>query len=579
MADSKKISFGFSKISKKPTLVAPKKEENEIQFIDCLEGNSIKLVNGEEKAKEALVIPLKNGNILRDNMIEALKARKEENSTKNGVMKEKEKHSEVDSKVNAEESDKTPLTLDELAAKEILEDLKKSEQSEDVKDIREIPASNASTIGEKESTIEDYENVPINEFGLAMLRGMGWAPDKGIGKNGQVIQPVNPIVRPKGMGLGADKVMPTTIRSKTGEELVMKKSALLKIISGPHKNLYGKVEGFDELPGRIMVRLALQNIVISISENLVQLVTSEEYNKNSKILNLNDYNKYYEEKDLKTEKENVKNSIKSEPSDGKPQNLKNQQSDSDNELENSSRKQYKGKATEVNKREKAYSSSPERNSKYNKYSTQLQEGKRKTCIKKERKASSDSVDEEEYEEKKEIKRSGYRYEPSIKFRKERRHSPSPEDRHRRYKSKKEKRSSSSSSEYEHKSTKLKKHKSRNYSSSSDNEKEKSKEKNKYKSQEKSHTLYSKKKSKHKSRRDRSSSSDYEAEKKSKDRKYESKKHLSTQRHSRKDKNHTSDFESDLEEQKRRKQKSYSRQRSTSRSPSRKKKKKHHKSRS
>jgi hypothetical protein len=27
-----------------------------------------------------------------------------------------------------------------------------------------------------QSTLEDYENVPVEGFGMAMLRGMGWNP-------------------------------------------------------------------------------------------------------------------------------------------------------------------------------------------------------------------------------------------------------------------------------------------------------------------------------------------------------------------------------------------------------------------
>lgn len=40
-------------------------------------------------------------------------------------------------------------------------------------------------VGEKESSLEDYENVPVDDFGLAMLRGMGWTPETGIGKDGK----------------------------------------------------------------------------------------------------------------------------------------------------------------------------------------------------------------------------------------------------------------------------------------------------------------------------------------------------------------------------------------------------------
>jgi G patch domain/KOW motif-containing protein len=34
-----------------------------------------------------------------------------------------------------------------------------------------------------QSTLEDYESIPIVEYGMAMLRGMGWNPGKGIGRN------------------------------------------------------------------------------------------------------------------------------------------------------------------------------------------------------------------------------------------------------------------------------------------------------------------------------------------------------------------------------------------------------------
>lgn len=33
------------------------------------------------------------------------------------------------------------------------------------------------------STLEDYERVPIEQFGAALLRGMGWEKGKPVGKN------------------------------------------------------------------------------------------------------------------------------------------------------------------------------------------------------------------------------------------------------------------------------------------------------------------------------------------------------------------------------------------------------------
>jgi len=34
-----------------------------------------------------------------------------------------------------------------------------------------------------QATEEDYEKVPIEQFGLALLRGMGWKDGDGIGKS------------------------------------------------------------------------------------------------------------------------------------------------------------------------------------------------------------------------------------------------------------------------------------------------------------------------------------------------------------------------------------------------------------
>lgn len=42
MDPDKKISFGFSKISKKPTLLN-KPQEKKVDLIDCLEGQNIKI--------------------------------------------------------------------------------------------------------------------------------------------------------------------------------------------------------------------------------------------------------------------------------------------------------------------------------------------------------------------------------------------------------------------------------------------------------------------------------------------------------------------------------------------------------
>jgi hypothetical protein len=36
----------------------------------------------------------------------------------------------------------------------------------------------------QESGLEDYERVPIEDFGVALLKSMGWKEGQGIGKSG-----------------------------------------------------------------------------------------------------------------------------------------------------------------------------------------------------------------------------------------------------------------------------------------------------------------------------------------------------------------------------------------------------------
>ena len=56
----------------------------------------------------------------------------------------------------------------------------------------------------EEPTAEDYERFPVEEYGMAMLRKMGFKENEGIGlTNKAVIAPVQVHSRPRGVGLGA----------------------------------------------------------------------------------------------------------------------------------------------------------------------------------------------------------------------------------------------------------------------------------------------------------------------------------------------------------------------------------------
>ncbi|XP_036149566.1 G-patch domain and KOW motifs-containing protein isoform X2 [Monomorium pharaonis] len=202
------------------------------------------------------------------------------------------------------------LTLDEQAAKEIIEDLNSSEKKDESYNIT-VSLVKGEDLKNEESTLEDYEKVPVNIFGSAMLRGMGWKPGEGIGKNPKLAKPVVPELRPSGMGLGADKVAVQKLSGKTQkkeeEELVMQIGSFIKIIAGKQANAYGQIEGFNDA-GRLIVKMALSGNNIFVNESIVEVVTKAEYSKNSKVLNAAKYEEHKKKEDYKRRSVSLENS-------------------------------------------------------------------------------------------------------------------------------------------------------------------------------------------------------------------------------------------------------------------------------
>lgn len=136
-------------------------------------------------------------------------------------------------------------TLEQQAARELIEDLQNKLVKSEVK-VFEVPinADELPLEGAKESSLDDYDRVPIGDFGKAMLRGMGWKEEEKK-KEGSLKEELDgPILRPKGMGLGADKVIkkqPLLVAPTQSEVLEVKRNACVKILAGKHKNMYGTV--------------------------------------------------------------------------------------------------------------------------------------------------------------------------------------------------------------------------------------------------------------------------------------------------------------------------------------------------
>ncbi|XP_076597319.1 G-patch domain and KOW motifs-containing protein [Chaetodon auriga] len=165
------------------------------------------------------------------------------------------------------------------------------------------------------STDADYESVPVEAYGLAMLRGMGWKKTEGIGRTfKQDVKPIEHQLRPKGLGLGADRSAikdlepskrqrppkPGEERAKE-EELVMGPGGCVLVESGAHKDLYGKIEGVDPDNARVMVKLAIGSKTVTVSQYAVKLVGRKEYDKYSK--DLSRLSKAHKDKEKEKEKE------------------------------------------------------------------------------------------------------------------------------------------------------------------------------------------------------------------------------------------------------------------------------------
>lgn len=148
-------------------------------------------------------------------------------------------------------SDISHLSIDKRAELEILQDLLKKDD-DDTQNLNyvipKVTQEEEELAGAKEASMDDYDNVPIVGFGMAMLRGMGLKEeDENKAKNDEKFSITDEFkFRPKGMGLGADQTVKPKelkIKPKPGQILTMKKGAFVVILGGNYKDFYGEVSG------------------------------------------------------------------------------------------------------------------------------------------------------------------------------------------------------------------------------------------------------------------------------------------------------------------------------------------------
>ncbi|KAH8369007.1 hypothetical protein KR200_007038 [Drosophila serrata] len=293
--DAKKISFGFSKVAKKPNILPSKqaKDENKVELIKCLEGKEIKLV-AERVEAAPLVIEMQGSQKTSAALASLMKRRAvllgEEEPDPEEVTPAAQSVAEVTAGLAGAEN------LEQRAARELLAASQNNGDSLTAEKLV-LPAVKADELpldGAKEATLDDYDNIPIQQFGLAMLRGMGWVDPPPKKKGSGPIDDA-PFLRPKGMGLGADKALKPKallVQPEKNEVLEIKKQAYVRILGGKQKDQYGQIEGFDDHAGRVIVKMAIGGAKEAFNEFLCQPVSRKEYSQYGKCINTAKYEEF-----------------------------------------------------------------------------------------------------------------------------------------------------------------------------------------------------------------------------------------------------------------------------------------------
>ncbi|KAG9270357.1 G patch domain and KOW motifs-containing protein [Astyanax mexicanus] len=303
------ISFGFSK-----TLTKTKSEKPvERDYVVEVDGKELKGTTPVEKPSE-LIIPL----------IQKNRWYREEGG---GKKNDKGPNKNISASENQD-------SVESQAVKELIEESQKQQErwknGTQIDPNLTIPLLMQNQVPEgfedgdqikvdlrpESSTEADYDRVPVQAYGMAMLKGMGWKEGEGIGRTfKQDVKPIEHQLRPKGLGLGADlsavkDLQPSGPRRipKPGEEsgkddesLVLAPGGCVQIKDGAHKDLYGKIEGVDPDNVRVVVKLAIGGKSVTVSQYIIRLVPQKEYDKYSK--DLSRLSKAHKEKEKEKERE------------------------------------------------------------------------------------------------------------------------------------------------------------------------------------------------------------------------------------------------------------------------------------
>ncbi|KAJ3439739.1 g patch and kow-containing [Anaeramoeba flamelloides] len=187
-------------------LFQTKKQKTNKEIVTSIENNKI-ITN--EKSKKPLIIPLRKEARLSEDQKEKIESKElkekekekenEQTDHKGEIEKTKENSKNTDQKQN-----KIPSTglISLLMKKKKLLASQKEKQGQTNKKVS-IFKSELQLLP-KATTQNDYDKIPIKDFGTALLLGMGWkGKGNAIGRRGNGLkQPIEFIPRPNRLGLG-----------------------------------------------------------------------------------------------------------------------------------------------------------------------------------------------------------------------------------------------------------------------------------------------------------------------------------------------------------------------------------------
>ncbi|XP_065182977.1 G-patch domain and KOW motifs-containing protein-like [Sycon ciliatum] len=306
------LSFGFSKTSKKSSIVSGPARIDDSQRSRRRDGSEDEDGVVTHVGNTDLAEARSRGDRPKEYVIPLIKSTKRQATGDHGAGSKK-KQSEMSE-------------LERQAVDELARDAQEAVDG-DVDPDRVVPLLmqnrldkvDESELGEV-SKLDDYEDMPVGAFGEAMLRGMGWKPGIGVGKtNKKEVKPVEFIARSGGRGLGAEsskevqelsgKPKPRRLRPgeerktekqlpvgedgrvrhtrNVGEELEDKEDLELKVgsyclvESGRHSGLYGKAISLQLDPARVVVRLAISEQTVDVSQASVITVPRRQYEQSA----------------------------------------------------------------------------------------------------------------------------------------------------------------------------------------------------------------------------------------------------------------------------------------------------------